>query len=114
MSTIKLKIAQTQLKFLLELSKTIQGAFATDQDQTEEEALAELPKSTVEPARQLTNQSNEDQEVVPPPTSQGPELESSPEVWTKLDFLFDAPTIAFSQLVQICDQRNQGEASPKD
>ncbi len=108
MSPINLRVAQTQLKFLMELSKTIPAAFVTDADQTEEEAMVELPRSTVEPAKKVTSQELGDPEKPALPSYQGPELESSPDTWTKLDFVFDAPTIAL-ELILAKEQEPVGD-----
>ena len=100
MSPINLRVAQTELKFLMELSQTIPSAFAADaDDQTDEQVLNELPKSTTEPARKLTERSTEEEPQPKPTTNQAPELESNPEVWTKLDLVFDAPTIALELIL---------------
>ena len=105
MSPINLRVAQTELKFLMELSQTIPSAFAADaDDQTDEQVLNELPKSTVEPARTLTERSTKDEPPPEPTTHQAPELESSSEVWTKLDFVFNAPTIALELILAKEDQ----------
>ena len=98
MSPINLRVAQTQLKFLMELSQTVPGAFATDQEQTEEEAMAELPKSTVEPVRRMTDKSSGAEKTISP-SHQAPELQSSSQSWTKLDFVFNAPTIALELIL---------------
>ncbi len=92
-SPIHLRITQTQLKFLLEVSETVPGAFATDADQVEEEAYQELPKSTVEPARAVTEVVDDDRAPVKAVSHQGPELGTNPESWTKLDTIFRAETI---------------------
>ncbi|KAL9100888.1 MAG: hypothetical protein Q9163_003799 [Psora crenata] len=98
MSPINLRIAQTQLKFLIELSKSVPGAFATDQEQTEEEAMAELPRSTVEPTRRITGKTSEEEQTSPP-SHQDPEIRPSPNSWTKLDFVFNAPIIALELIL---------------
>ena len=112
MSSINLRVAQTQLKFLMELSKTVPAAFATDQEQTEEEAMAELPRATVEPVRRATDQAPEADKAMDkepaPPSHQGPELKPSPRSWTKLDLVFDAPTIAL-ELVLAKEQEPVGD-----
>ena len=95
MSPINLRVAQTELKFLLELSNTIPNAFGADpDDQIDEEVMEELPKSTVEPAKKLTDKAVKEEKEPSSPTHQGPELKSSSETWTKIDFAFDAPMIA--------------------
>lgn len=110
MSPINLRVAQTQLRFLMELSQSVPAAFATDPDAGEEEAMAELPKATVEPAMKIA----EDQGALtapakpPRPSHQGPELESSPDTWTKLDFDFDAPTVAL-ELILAKEQEPVGD-----
>ena len=105
MSPINLRVAQTQLKFLMELSKSVPNAFAADPEQNEEEVMDELPKSTVEPARQIADHAIGEEEREPQsPTHQGPELETSPDTWTKLDVVFDAPTIALELILAKEDQ----------
>ena len=100
MSPINLRVAQTQLKFLMELSNTVPAAFATDPDQQEEQALAELPKATVAPAKQLTDGSSDKAPDTPArPSFQGPELDTDSDTWTKIDFLFDAQTIALELIL---------------
>lgn len=98
MSPINLRIAQTQLKFLLELSRTVPNAFATDPEEREEEVLQELPKSIVEPAKAITAQTKEDTDVKRP-SHQGPELGSKPETWTKIDLIFKAKTIGLELIL---------------
>ena len=100
MSPINLRVAQTELKFLLELSQTVPNAFATDpDDQSQEEVMEELPSSTVEPAKRVTDTAVGEAKEPHSPTHQGPELASSPETWTKIDFVFDAPTIALELIL---------------
>src|SRR2546429_531642 len=70
----------------MELSKTIPAAFATD-DETEDEIAEELPPSTTEPAKALKS-SSPDLLEAKPASFQGPELGSSDEVYTKLNFVF--------------------------
>ena len=101
MSPINLRVAQTQLKFLMELSQSVPAAFAADPEQQgEEEVMAELPKATVEPAKKVAEQSADKAPQKPPrPSYQGPELKSGPDTWTKLEFVFDAPTIALELIL---------------
>lgn len=101
MSAINLRIAQTQMKFLLELSKTIPSAFASDPDQEEEEVLQELPQSTVAPAKKASQKvkDREGEKQPTKPSHQKPELGSSQESWTKLDVLFKAHKIGLELLL---------------
>lgn len=99
MSPINLCIAQTQLKFLLELSKTIPNAFGNDPDQDEENILGELPKSTVEPAKNTAAKEQKHDEKEKFSSHQDPETESSSEVWTKLNLLFKAKRIGLELIL---------------
>jgi len=92
-SPVNLRISQAQTKFLLELSRSVPGAFAADSDESGAEALKELPRSTVEPAKKVADidpKKNEQQLAI---RSQGPELQKDSESWTKLDLTFKAPTV---------------------
>jgi vacuolar protein sorting-associated protein 13A/C len=97
MSPVNLRISQTQLKFLLELSKTIPAAFAGGDD-VEGEVLEELPNYTTEPAKAIT-QKDDDWGEEDRPTYQGPELGSSDETFTKLDLVFKAETIGLELIL---------------
>ncbi|KAL8710768.1 MAG: hypothetical protein Q9220_004786 [cf. Caloplaca sp. 1 TL-2023] len=99
MSPINLCVAQTQLKFLMELSTTIPNAFATDPEQGESEIMEELPKSTTDSAKEVTAQSQEDESAVSHPAHQGPELKADAQSWTKLDFTFKTKTIALDLIL---------------
>lgn len=107
MSPINLRIAQTQLKFLLELSKTVPNAFATDPEENEDDVLQELPKSVVEPAKAIAEQGKEGKEGkeakegtnVKSHSHQGPELGSKAEAWTKIDLIFKAKTIGLELIL---------------
>lgn len=99
MSPINLCVAQTQLKFLMELSKTIPSAFATDTEQGENEIMEELPKSTTDSAREVTSRSSDAETAAARPSHQGPELKPDPESWTKLDFVFKTQTISLELIL---------------
>lgn len=88
MSPINLKISQTQFKFLMELSKSIPGAFATEPE-SDEEVAEQLPDSITSPV--IVTQSDQDKQVEETkPSHQGPELGTSDETWTKLNLVFKA------------------------
>ena len=88
MSPINLIVTQTQLKFLLELSTSVPNAFVAESDQSDDEVMKELPKSTTQPASQIAESSTPTAEREQRPSHQGPEIRSDPQQWTKLDFLF--------------------------
>ena len=93
MSPVNLAITQTQLKFLLELSKSIPAAFATNPEETEQQVLEDLPKATTEPAKRVSDLGTQEDSESKPISNQAPELGSSPEVWTTLDLIFKAETV---------------------
>ncbi|KAK2755982.1 hypothetical protein FQN54_005779 [Arachnomyces sp. PD_36] len=99
MSPVNLRISQTQMKFLLELSKTIPGAFTPDAELQEAEAIGDLQMSTTEPAAAATSQ--QDSAVVRSgqQTDQEPELASEKKTWVKLDLAFKASTIGLELIL---------------
>ncbi|KAF1944820.1 vacuolar protein sorting-associated protein 13 [Clathrospora elynae] len=109
MSNINLQLTPDQMKFALELSRSVPAAFATEPDAIDEDVQAELPKSKTEPARRLTDLGNSEEEspkdVV---SSQGPELQTNDDKWTKLDFVFKVGTIGL-ELVKSTDGEPVGD-----
>jgi vacuolar protein sorting-associated protein 13A/C len=100
MSPINLKITQTQLKFLMELSKTVPNAFATDPEHIEEEqVLEQIPYSNIDSAKVLRANEPKDEKKVESSIDQRPELVQSPENWTKLDLNFKASTIGLELIL---------------
>ncbi|KAL6708958.1 Vacuolar protein sorting-associated protein 13 [Coniothyrium glycines] len=94
MSNINLQITPEQMKFALELSRSIPAAFATETDAIEDDVQAELPRSTTDPARRLTEgESVDNKSPSDLVSSQGPELKADDDKWTKLDFVFKVGTI---------------------
>jgi vacuolar protein sorting-associated protein 13A/C len=89
LSDINVKISQEQLRFALELSKSIPAAFATEPEElVDEEIEDELPDSTLKPARALTDKESDTGEETQPPANLNPELDTSSDKWTKLDLVF--------------------------
>lgn len=109
MSDINLKITPEQMKFALELSRSIPTAFAVDSDDIDEDVHQELPNSTTEPARKITDKDSPSrepsQDVV---ASQGPELHTNDDKWTKLDFVFKIGTIGL-ELIKSQDGEPVGD-----
>ncbi|OAG41339.1 hypothetical protein AYO21_04502 [Fonsecaea monophora] len=97
MSPINLRVSHTQLKFLLELSKTIPAAFTTD-DESEEDIAEELPSATTESAKDVQPETTTSESLTKP-SYQGPELGNGDETWTKLNFVFKAPMIALELIL---------------
>jgi vacuolar protein sorting-associated protein 13A/C len=89
LSDMNVKVTQEQMKFALELSKSIPAAFTTEAEEVvDEEIEEELPDSTLEPARAITDKESESEQEEQSPVSLKPELETSSDKWTKLDLVF--------------------------
>ncbi|PVI04174.1 vacuolar protein sorting-associated protein 13 [Periconia macrospinosa] len=101
MSNINLQLSPEQMKFALELSRSIPAAFATDAEELEQNLHEELPSEQTLPARQLSDKPSPEssQDLV---SSQGPELSNNDGKWTKLDFVFKVGTVGL-ELVQSKD-----------
>lgn len=95
MSNMNLQITEAQLKFILELARSIPAAFATEPDEdVEEEVQEELPKPTVNTAKAITDGAADDEAEQPESHSNlGPEIGSTDETWTKLDLVFKVGAI---------------------
>lgn len=95
MSDINLRLSPEQMKFALELSRTIPQAFATETDAIDDDVKEELPVAQTEPVRQITDtESSDDEPTKEVASSQGPELSADVDKWTKLDFVFKVGAIA--------------------
>jgi len=95
MTQLNLRITQVQLKFLLDLVKTIPDTFAPDVDAIEQEAVDELPA--------ITQQSEYDRNKIGGDSGEklinlGPELTFDSESWVNLDFVFKVPTIGLEMI----------------
>ncbi|PGH18613.1 hypothetical protein AJ79_00392 [Helicocarpus griseus UAMH5409] len=97
MSPINLRISQPQLKFLLELSKTIPAALMPDQDLQEAKAIEALPSSTTEPALAGTPRPSEDLSRTGSQQFNDGEAESEP--WIRLDMAFQVETIGLELIL---------------
>jgi vacuolar protein sorting-associated protein 13A/C len=95
MSNINLCLSPEQMKFALELSRTIPQAFATEPDEVvEENVQSELPDTTTTPALQIRDKPVADDSPKDITSSQGPELTTDNDKWTKLDLVFKVGSIA--------------------
>ncbi|EDU45185.1 vacuolar protein sorting-associated protein 13a [Pyrenophora tritici-repentis Pt-1C-BFP] len=108
MSDINLQLTPDQMKFALELSRSIPAAFATEPDAIDEDVQAELPNETTEPARRLTDKDTPEPSSKDIVSSQGPELHTDDGKWTKLDFVFKVGTIGL-ELVKSTDGEPVGD-----
>ncbi|KAM0334698.1 hypothetical protein ACHAPQ_004984 [Fusarium lateritium] len=91
MSDFNLRLTQYQVKFLLEISKSVPAAFAGEGGDNEEAAAKAVDEGTLQRARTINNddKSGDDKTLV----DLGPELSSVDQEWTKLDLVFRVNTI---------------------
>jgi vacuolar protein sorting-associated protein 13A/C len=97
MSNINLRVSEAQLKFVMELTRSIPSAFALEDDSgLEEEVVSEIPDSVIrsesstEPSTKASSVSGSELEK---PSHLGPELGSEKETWTKMDLIFKVGAI---------------------
>ena len=94
LSPINLRISQSQLKFLLELSKSIPGAFATDAEQQELEAMESLPPSVTEPTREATSKAIQNGSEGAPTHEH-----ENKETWVRLDMIFKVDSVGLELIL---------------
>jgi len=97
MTDLNLRITQAQMKFLLELSRTVPAAFSPNQETGEQEAVEELPNSVVQQAKAVTPEQSSDNNKTP--IDLGPELRVDSENWTKLDLVFKVSTVGLEMII---------------
>ncbi|KAF5020391.1 hypothetical protein F66182_7578 [Fusarium sp. NRRL 66182] len=97
MSDFNLRLTQYQVKFLLEISKSVPAAFAGEGGDNEEEAAKAVDEGTLQRARTIKtdDESGDDQTLV----DLGPELGSIDQEWTKLDLVFRVNTIGLELIM---------------
>jgi vacuolar protein sorting-associated protein 13A/C len=103
MTDFNLRITQTQLKFLLELAKSVPAAFAIDSEENEQEAAENVPKSTLKKAKAIQHrkhESKDDNTLV----DLGPELGVDTNSWTKIDLAFHVHTIGLELVLAKKDE----------
>ncbi|PNY25073.1 Vacuolar protein sorting-associated protein 13 [Tolypocladium capitatum] len=97
LSDIKLRLTQHQLKFLMEISKSVPAAFAGEGDDRDEEAAQLVDEDTLQRARTMPARdgSGGDGNLV----DLGPELGSVENTWTKFDLVFSVATVGLELIM---------------
>ncbi|KAH7346737.1 putative vacuolar protein sorting-associated protein 13 [Rhexocercosporidium sp. MPI-PUGE-AT-0058] len=102
MTDFNLRITQTQLKFLLELAKSVPAAFVVDADENEQQAMEDVPMATLKKAKTIeakadssSDQTNGNNELI----DLRPELGVDSTSWTKLDLAFHVHTIGLELIL---------------
>lgn len=109
MTDFNLRITQYQLKFLLEISKAVPAAFASedgDRQRVNAEVERDVDDHTLQRARSgigLDTANTDNGQIV----DLGPELGSHSETWTKLDLIFKIKTIGL-ELINAHEERPVG------
>ncbi|KND86587.1 Vacuolar protein sorting-associated protein 13 [Tolypocladium ophioglossoides CBS 100239] len=106
LSDIKLRLTQHQLKFLMEISKSVPAAFAGEGDDRDEEAARLVDEDTLQRARTMPadDGSGDDQPLV----DLAPELGSVENTWTKFDLVFNINTVGL-ELIMAKDDEQVGD-----
>ena len=108
MSDIKLHLTQYQLKFLMEISKSVPAALAGDGGDADEEVARAVDEDTLQRARTMSSddQGGKDQSLI----DLSPELGSLGSAWTRLDFVFNVSTIGL-ELINAQEEEPVGDPS---
>ncbi|KAH7149038.1 hypothetical protein B0J13DRAFT_620943 [Dactylonectria estremocensis] len=102
MSDIKLRLTQYQLKFLMEISKSVPAAFAGEGGDGDEEAAKAVDEGTLQRARTISSDNKGDGEKTL--VDLGPELGSLGQTWAKLDLVFRINTIGLELIMAEADE----------
>lgn len=96
-SDVKLRLTQYQLRFLMEISRSVPAAFAGQGDESDELAAQMVDEQTLQRARNApeSSQDNSNEPIV----DLGPELSSIENAWTKLDLVFNVNTIGLELIL---------------
>jgi vacuolar protein sorting-associated protein 13A/C len=96
MSNINLRVSEAQLKFVMELTRSIPSAFAFEDGNLDDEVINEIPDSVIladHSPEASTRASSVAGSEVEKPSHLGPELGSDTETWTKMDLIFKVGAI---------------------
>lgn len=96
MTDLNLRITENQLKFLLELARTLPATFAADEDAIAQEAVDELPITVTQNVDPDRNEGTSDNDKI---INLGPELSFDSENWVTLDFVFNVPTVGLEMIL---------------
>lgn len=104
MTDFNLRITQTQLRFLLELAKSVPAAFQVDQSENEQQAIKDVPKATRKKAEEFAPWGVKTTEEEGTLVDLGPELGVDSSIWTKLDLAFHVHTVGLELILAHEDQ----------
>ncbi|EHL03290.1 putative Vacuolar protein sorting-associated protein 13 [Glarea lozoyensis 74030] len=102
MTDFNLRVTQSQLKFLLELSRSVPAAFAADPDSSQKDVTEDIPSSTLKKAKTITDDDSEESSNAL--VDLGPELGVDSKSWTKLDLAFQLHKIGLELILAKDDE----------
>ncbi|KAI1434010.1 vacuolar protein sorting-associated protein 13 [Xylaria sp. CBS 124048] len=106
LTDVNLRITQYQLRYLLEISRSVPAAFATNTGASEEEAERDVDQGTLRRAKTISSiTSSSDGRLI----DLSPELGSRENTWTKLDVVFAIHKIGL-ELINAHEDRPVGDA----
>lgn len=108
-SDIKLRLTQHQLRFLMEISRSVPAAFAGEGNDPEEEAAKMVDESTLNRARSAPSAENDESDQ--PLVDLSPELSSIENAWTTLDLVFKVNTIGLELILAAEQDEPLGDLS---
>ena len=101
MTDFNLRVTQYQVKFLLEITRSVPAAFATDTEARGEEAERDVDEGTLRRAKTMSStMSDGDSHLV----NLSPELGSREDTWTKLDLVFNVHKVGLEMINAHADQ----------
>ena len=104
LSKVHLRVNQKQLKFILELSRSIPAAFASDPvELSEEEIEQEFTFANAKPAIDASKSEEQPEKRPDAVTSQSPEIVTTLDSWTKVDMAFKAGALTL-ELIQASEE----------
>lgn len=99
MTDLHLRITQAQLKFLLELSRTVPAAFMPNLAAGEQEITRELPDPMAQQAKSISPQRSRPDDTGMSLIDLGPELNVGSESQKKLDLLFRVSVVGLEMIL---------------
>ncbi|KAM3559636.1 hypothetical protein MY1884_003345 [Beauveria asiatica] len=108
-SDIKLRLTQHQLRFLMEISRSVPAAFSGEEGDAEEEAAKMVDEDTLQRARNAPPAVDDESDQ--PLVDLSPELSSIENAWTTLDLVFKVNTIGLELILAAEDDEPLGDLS---
>jgi vacuolar protein sorting-associated protein 13A/C len=99
MTDFNLRISQTQLKFLLEVAKSVLAAFSVDQGENEQQAIKDVPKAVRKEAKEHAQPDSKEKSEEGTLVDLGPELGVDTSSWTRFDLAFRVHTVGLELIL---------------